>query len=158
MTPHRILFVCTGNICRSPTAEGVLRHKAAEAGLGEALVIDSAGLAHYHIGDPPDARAQRQAASKGYDLSDQRCRAVAPDDFERFDLLLGMDHGHVRGLGRQAPADRAERVRLFLDYAPGLEGRDVPDPYYGGMEDYALALDLIERGVEGLLASLVHKT
>ena len=147
-----ILFVCTGNICRSPTAEGVLRHKAAEAGL--ALEIDSAGLAHYHIGDPPDGRAIRQAAAQGYDLSEQRARAVAPDDFERFDLLLGMDRGHVSGLGRMAPAGRAERVRLFLDFAPGLEGRDVPDPYYGGPEDYALALDLIERGVEGLLRHL----
>ena len=154
MTLHRILFVCTGNICRSPTAEGVLRHKAAQAGRGGAFEIESAGLARYHIGDPPDARAQRQAATKGYDLSDQRARAVAPDDFQRFDLLLGMDHGHVRDLGRLAPEGAGERIRLFLDFAPGLEGRDVPDPYYGDMEDYALALDLIERGVEGLLAAL----
>ena len=131
MRSARVLFVCTGNICRSPTAEGVLRHKAAAAGLAEAFEIESAGLARYHIGDPPDARAQRQAATRGYDLSDQRARSVVRDDFERFDLLLGMDRSHVRDLGRLAPPERAERVRLFLDFTPGLEGRDVPDPYYG---------------------------
>ena len=152
MSPTRVLFICTGNICRSPTAEGVLRHRALEAGRAAEFEIESAGMERYHIGDPPDARAQEMARSRGYDLSDLRARAVAPDDFARFDLLLGMDRGHVRALGRHAPEGSAAQIGLFLDYAPGLEGRDVPDPYYGDMDDYALALDLIERGIEGFLA------
>jgi len=151
----KVLFVCTGNICRSPTAEGVLRHKLTEAGLAERVRVDSAGMIDYHAGEPPDRRAIQHAARRGYDLRDQRARQLRSADFETFDLLLGMDRGHFRQLARLCPPQFAERVKLFLEYAAvaGLPA-EVPDPYYGGQEDYDYALDLIEPGVEGLIAAL----
>jgi len=151
----KVLFVCTGNICRSPTAEGVLRHKLAEAGLARRVRVDSAGMIDYHAGEPPDRRAIQHAARRGYDLRDQRARQLRSADFETFDLLLGMDRGHFRQLARLCPPQFAERVKLFLEYAAvaGLPS-EVPDPYYGGQEDYDYALDLIEPGVEGLIAAL----
>lgn len=155
MSKLRVLFVCTGNICRSPTAEGVLRHKARDAGLAESIEIDSAGTHGYHIGDPPDQRAIRQAATRGYDLSDQRARKLRHEDFDAFDLILAMDCGHLSLMNGMAPKDGGAEVKLFLDYAPEANGsREVPDPYYGGLEDYDHALDLIEAGVERLLDAL----
>ena len=155
MNKLRVLFVCTGNICRSPTAEGVLRHKARDAGLAEAIEIDSAGTHGYHIGDPPDARATRQAAARGYDLSDQRARRLRRQDFDDFDLILAMDRGHLALMNDMAPRSSGAEVKLFLDYAPEANGsREVPDPYYGGLEDYEHALDLIEAGVDRLLDAL----
>ena len=157
VSKHRILFVCTGNICRSPTAEGVLRHKAQETGLDHLVEVDSAGTHGYHVGDPPDPRAIRQAAERGYDLSDLRARKVRRDDFHDFDLILGMDRGHMSLLSRMAPAEARAELRLFLDGAPDAgHGRDVPDPYYGDLSDYDHALDLIEHGVEALIRSLRH--
>lgn len=149
-----VLFVCTGNICRSPTAEGIMTAKLKQAGLAERVSCDSAGTHGFHVGDPPDRRAQRHAKDRGYDLSSLRARKVEAEDFERFDLLLAMDHGHRRLLERQAPTGTRSKIALFLDFARHLDARDVPDPYYGESQDYDYALDLIEAGTDGLLQAL----
>ena len=154
MSLQRVLFVCTGNICRSPTAEGVLRAKVEAAGLGDSVEVDSAGLEGWHVGGPPDARAIEEAARRGYDITAQRARKFARGDFESFDLILAMDRGHLRLMERIAPADGGAELRLFLDCSEDMQGEDVPDPYYGGPADYVLVLDLIERGVAGLLQEL----
>ena len=146
-----ILFVCTGNICRSPTGEAVLRKLAQDAGLSH-LSIDSCGTHGYHVGDPPDDRARHAGTRRGYDFSGQRARKLEVRDFETFDLILAMDRGHRDRLLKAAPTMHAGKVRLFLEYAPGMGRQDVPDPYYGGSDDYELALDLIEAGCRGILA------
>ena len=143
---YRILFVCTGNICRSPTAEGVLRHLAKEAGIG--LHVESAGTGDWHVGQPPDARAQHHARRRGYDLSAQRARQVHALDFERFDLVVAMDRGHLRILQRQCPPEHRGKLRLLV------EGRDVPDPYYGGVEGFEHVLDMLEEGCRALLSEV----
>ncbi|MBQ0958656.1 low molecular weight phosphotyrosine protein phosphatase [Ideonella sp. 4Y11] len=152
--PVRVLMVCTGNICRSPTAEGVLRHLAQQAGWGRRLEVDSAGTTGYHLGEPPDERSQAHALRRGYDLSAQRARQVADEDFRRFDWILAMDRGHLRELRERAPVLVHDRIRLLLDFAPGLDGRDVPDPYYGGATGFEQVLDLVEQGCRGFLAEL----
>lgn len=157
-SPLRILFVCTGNICRSPTAEGVLRHRLAQEGLADRVETLSAGTHGYHVGDPPDARAQRAARSRGYDLSRLRARQVTPDHFDEFDLVVAMDRSHQLALRRIAPPAAQDRVRLFMEFAPGAGMRDVPDPYYGDSDDFELALDLIEAGVEGLVTAIRRNT
>ena len=141
-----ILFVCTGNICRSPTAEAVLRHLAAEEGLE--LHIQSAGIGDWHVGAAPDERAQHHARNRGYDLSALRARQVTTEDFARFDLILAMDRGHLRALTRMAPVEHKHKVRLFV------AGNDVPDPYYGGPEGFDLVFDVCLAACEGLLARL----
>jgi protein-tyrosine phosphatase len=133
----RVLLVCTGNICRSPTAEGVLRARAQALGLADRLLVDSAGTHGYHVGEPPDPRTVRAAAARGYDLSSLRARAVTPGDFRRFDLLLGLDTSHVHTLLQRAPPGLRERVQPFDD-------RDVEDPYYGGPEHFERVLDQVE--------------
>lgn len=144
---HRsVLFVCTGNICRSPTAEAVLRHLAKEQGIE--LQIQSAGIGDWHVGHPPDERAQKHAKTRGYDLSALRARQVQPADFERFDLILAMDRGHQRALERMAPPGERHKVRLFV------AGQDVPDPYYGGPEGFERVLDLVEATCRDLLQEL----
>jgi protein-tyrosine phosphatase len=151
----RILIVCTGNICRSPTAEAVLRRGIEDRGLAERIEVDSCGTHGYHVGEAPDPRAVRLAASRGYDMRRLVARQLAALDFERFDLLLAMDRSHQRTLLRLCPPERGERVRLFL--APAAEdlGTDeVPDPYYGGAEAFEQAFDLIEIGARALLDSL----
>lgn len=155
MSKTGVLFVCTGNICRSPTAEGVLRHRLAQVGLDRRVEVDSAGLADWHVGQPPDSRAMDRANARGYDIGAQRARAFAGRDFGHFDLILAMDQGHLSELARRRPPEARARIHLFLDYA-GLakRGPEVPDPYYGGLADYDLALDLIEPGVEGLIEAL----
>ena len=152
-----VLFVCTGNICRSPTGEAVLRHMAGAAGFGDAVTIDSCGTHAYHVGQPPDARAREAGERRGYDFSGQRARTLSPADFDRFDLILAMDSGHFDRLMRAAPPARAGRVRRFLEFAPATGRRDVPDPYFGGAEDYELALDLIEAGCRGIVAMLCER-
>jgi protein-tyrosine phosphatase len=153
-----ILFVCTGNICRSPTAEGVFRAMAEEAGIADGLSIDSCGLTSFHVGEPPSRPALEHAARRGYDLSGLRARAFETADFARFDLLLAMDDGHFAQMTNRAPADARGRIAFFLDAAadagvdPGR--RDVPDPYYGGGSEYEYALDLIETGCRGWIARL----
>jgi len=145
-----ILFVCTGNICRSPTAEAVLRYLSEKAGLE--LHIESAGLGDWHVGQPPDERSQHHARKRGYDLSAQRARQVTARDFERFDMILAMDRGHLRALQKLAPARHHARIRLFV------EGRDVPDPYSGGPEGFEHVLDLVEARCRALLEELKQLT
>jgi protein-tyrosine phosphatase len=151
---HRVLFVCLGNICRSPTAEGVLRHLAALEAPDLALDIDSAGTADYHIGAPPDARSQRAALRRGIDISGLRARQVAADDFARFDLILAMDAENLRELQALRPRHSRAAVKLFLEYAPDFELRDVPDPYYRDAAAFEEVLDLTTAASRGLLAAL----
>lgn len=152
----RVLFVCTGNICRSPTAEGVFRQVVAQAGLSSQFHIDSAGTHGYHLGEPPDIRAVALARKHGYDLSGLRARQFVAADYAAFDLLLAMDRGHLKIMQRLAAACDMERARLFLSYAPDLGIDDVPDPYYGEERDFAHTLALIERGSRALLGALTR--
>ena len=148
----RVLFVCLGNICRSPTAEAVLRALAAREAPELVLEVDSAGTAGYHVGQPPDPRTRAAAARRGYDLSTLRARTVEPADFERFDLILAMDRENLTVLRRRAPIEARERLRLFLEFAPGNAPEEVPDPYYGGPNGFEEVLDLVEAATRGLLA------
>jgi protein-tyrosine phosphatase len=149
----RILMVCLGNICRSPTAEGVLRH-AAQAAPQLDLEIDSAGTGDYHVGAAPDARAVRAARARGIDLSELRARQVTRADFERFDLVLAMDRANLRALERLRPADSRAQLKLFMDYAPQLGVREIPDPYTGPAAGFERVLDLTAAAAQGLLSSL----
>jgi protein-tyrosine phosphatase len=132
-SPFHVLFVCTGNICRSPTAEGVFRSLVDHAGLDDAVVVESAGTIAFHIGEPPDQRTQAAAAARGVDLSKQKARQIEAADFTRFDIIVAMDRSHHRELLGRAPDGSEDRIRLFMDYAPRNGIRDVPDPYYGGI-------------------------
>jgi protein-tyrosine phosphatase len=147
----RILFVCLGNICRSPTAEAVVRALAARELPELGLEVDSAGTAGYHIGEPPDPRMRAAAARRGYDLTALRARIVEPSDFTRFDLILAMDRENLAVLRRRAPEETRERVRLFLEFAAHGELQEVPDPYYGGPNGFEEVLDLVEAAARGLL-------
>ncbi|MDD3609318.1 MAG: low molecular weight phosphotyrosine protein phosphatase [Halothiobacillaceae bacterium] len=149
-----ILFVCMGNICRSPTAEGVFTHRAREAGLVDRLRIDSAGTHAYHIGNPPDPRSQEAALQRGIDLSCLRARKVEPVDIERFEYVLAMDADNFDILQRLSPPSLRERVRLFMDFAPDYGLKEVPDPYYGGPAGFERVLDMIEAASEGLITHL----
>jgi len=146
-----LLFVCMGNICRSPTAEAVFRKIWQERAPELKLRIDSAGTHAYHVGEPPDPRAQRAAARRGVDLSGQRARRVRVEDFERFDLVLAMDMMNVELLREMAPSEHHERIRLLLEFAPHLGRTEVPDPYYGGINGFEYVLDLVEEASVGLL-------
>jgi low molecular weight protein-tyrosine phosphatase len=154
MARHRLLFVCLGNICRSPMAEGVFRRIAEEEGVLDLFDIDSAGLGHWHIGQAPDSRAQKAARGRGIDISGQSARQVKHGDFARYDLLLAMDEDNFQELVQLAPADARHKVRRFLDFAPKARTKNVPDPFFGGPEGFDHALDLIEQAARGLLASL----
>lgn len=147
----RVLFVCMGNICRSPTAEGVFKHQVEQAGLKAQIESDSAGTHAYHIGEPPDARSQAAAAKRGYDLSAQRARQVSVEDFAGFDYVLAMDLHNRELLLQRCPAEHRGKVRLFLEFAEGAAVREVPDPYYGGAQGFEEVLDLVEDAAEGLL-------
>jgi len=149
-----VLFVCTGNICRSPTADGVFRHLVREAGLEAKVRVDSAGTHDYHAGEPPDERAQVHALRRGYDLSALRARQVARGDFERFDLVLAMDRGHLRVLQRLAPPEHRHKLRLFMEFAATRRRDEVPDPYYGGAGGFEEVLDMVEDAAHGLLEEL----
>ena len=148
----RILFVCLGNICRSPTAEAVFRKTAAMAGLDPE--IDSAGTSDWHIGEPPYGPMQAAAFARGYDLADLRARQFSRADFDRFDLILGMDGTNITRMREQAGDASGARLQLFLDYAPEIARTDVPDPYY--TRDFDAAIDLIEAASAGLLAQLLR--
>jgi protein-tyrosine phosphatase len=150
----RILFVCLGNICRSPTAEGVLRHLAAKEAPELDFEVDSAGTGDYHIGTAPDARSQRAAQRRGIDLSGLRARQVVAADFQRFDLILAMDRENLRELKAMQPKASKAKVRLFLEYAPEARVVEVPDPYFGGEADFERVLDLTTAAARGLIADL----
>ena len=151
----RVLFVCTGNICRSPTAEGVARHLIATAGLGDRVEVDSAGTHGYHVGEAPDPRTQKAARLRGYDLSGLRARKLEERDFQEFDLLLAMDRGHLESMRRLCPPVYQPRLRLFMAFdGSGQFEDEVPDPYYGGPRGFDLVLDMCEHGVRGLLETV----
>jgi protein-tyrosine phosphatase len=147
----KILFVCLGNICRSPTAEVVFREIVAREAPDLRIEIDSAGTAAYHAGDPPDSRTRQAALRRGYDMSALRARVIEPQDFARFDLILAMDRQNLETLQRRAPADVHSRIRLFLEFAPEADATEVPDPYYGGANGFEEVLDLVEAAAYGLL-------
>jgi len=149
-----VLFVCLGNICRSPTADAVLGRKAGMLGLQSRLLVDSAGTGGWHVGQPPDPRAQHHAARRGYDLSPLRARQVAVEDFHRFDFILAMDRNNLAELERMRPRGHAGELDLFLRYGADSRGLEVPDPYYGGEQGFEEVLDLIEQAADGLLAHI----
>ena len=153
----RILFVCMGNICRSPSAEGVFRQLLAARAPHLTIEIDSAGTHDYHIGAPPDRRAVAAAQRRGIDLSALRARRVEPGDFDRFDLILAMDEDNLQELHQLAPAHARHRIRLVMEYAPNALSRAVPDPYYGGTQGFEAVLDLLEEAAEGLLAEVLQR-
>jgi protein-tyrosine phosphatase len=153
-TVPSVLFVCLGNICRSPTAEGVLRHLLAQQAPDLAVEVDSAGTADYHVGEPPDVRSRRAALRRGIDLSGLRARQVVAADFARFDFLLAMDRGNLRELEAMRPQNSRARIQLFLEYAPQLKLLEVPDPYYGDASAFENVLDLCAAASEGLIAAL----
>jgi protein-tyrosine phosphatase len=150
----KILFVCLGNICRSPTAEVVFREIAAREAPDLALEIESAGTAGYHVGAPPDTRTRQAALRRGYDMSALRARVVEAQDFRRFDLILAMDRQNLDALQQRAPAAARHRIRLFLEFAPDAGAKEVPDPYYGGPNGFEEVLDLVEAAARGLLQHL----
>ena len=147
----KVLFVCTGNICRSPTAHGVFRALVERQGLAGQIAVDSAGTHAYHVGEPPDRRSTEAARRRGFGLDDLRARQVIKEDFATFDLILAMDRGHFGLLLGQCPPDRRDALALFLSFAPQGSGLDVPDPYYGGGDGFERVLDMIEAGSAGLL-------
>jgi protein-tyrosine phosphatase len=151
---YSILFICMGNICRSPTAEGVFRHFAQEAGLGDRVFVDSAGTHAYHVGEPPDRRAAAAAERRGVSLAGIEARRVSDDDFEKFDLIIAMDEDNRKRLLELAPERHHHKVRLFLSYAAASEA-EIPDPYYGGGPGFERVLDLVELASRGLLETLV---
>jgi protein-tyrosine phosphatase len=149
-----VLFVCTGNICRSPTAEGVFRKLAADAGLARSFAIDSAGTHSYHVGAAPDIRSIEAAERRGYDLAASRARKLSKEDFARFDLLLAMDDDHYLILDRLRPAGARAQVQRMLEFGSDRTQLEVPDPYYGGPQGFERVLDLIEDAARGLLDKL----
>ncbi len=152
-----VVFVCMGNICRSPTAEAVFRQIVENAGLSEYISIDSAGTHDYHIGDAPDLRTQRAAQQRGYDMSGLRGRQVEQGDFQRFDYVLAMDHANMAILQRITPPGSKTQARLFLEYARHHQEREVPDPYYGGADGFERVLDMVEDAAEGLLMHIKQR-
>jgi protein-tyrosine phosphatase len=150
----RILFVCMGNICRSPSAEGVFRSLLAARAPQLAVEIDSAGTHAYHVGEPPDDRAIAAARRRGIDLSSLRARRVQASDFDYYDLIVAMDEQNLSELRRRAPAARQDRIRLMMEFVPSSPVRAVPDPYYGGPQGFEQVLDLLEEAAEGLLREL----
>lgn len=155
--PVNVLFVCLGNICRSPSAEGVFRRMVEDAGLGAEIAVDSAGTGAWHVGAPPDRRAQAEAGRRGIAIGHLRGRQVAADDFAKFDYILAMDDDNHHSLMRLCPKGQEHRLRYMLDFAPGSGRRNVPDPYYGGPDGFRLVFDLIEEASRGLLADIRAK-
>ena len=153
-----ILMVCMGNICRSPTAEGVFRRKAEAAGLAHLLHIDSAGTHGYHVGSTPDVRARKAALGRGYDLSSLRGRQVSDEDFEVFDYVLAMDRDNFHNLQQRCPERHKHKVKLYLAFSRRFPNLNVPDPYYGGSKGFEQVLDMVEDAAEGLLAEIARNT
>jgi protein-tyrosine phosphatase len=161
-SPHvsikSILFVCLGNICRSPIAEGIFRHIAAQRGFSDHFKISSAGLGSWHIGRPPDQRAQDAVRAMGIDISDLRARRVTPSDFESYDLILAMDRANRNALLRMAPDHCREKIQLFLAYAPNLPVQEVPDPFFGQTRNFDYVCQLVDAACRGLLVTLTSQT
>ena len=153
---YAILMVCMGNICRSPTAEGVFRRLAEEAGILDRMVIDSAGTHGYHVGAEPDTRAQEAARGRGYDLSRLRARQVTQRDFVEFDYILAMDRENLASLKRSCPSEHQHKLRLYLSYSHRYPNLEVPDPYYGGRQGFDQVLDMVEDAAQGLLGELLR--
>jgi protein-tyrosine phosphatase len=153
----RVLFVCMGNICRSPTAHGVFRRLVVEQGVAHLVEIDSAGTHAYHVGEPPDRRARATALERGIDIGDLRARLAERSDFESFDYVLAMDQDNYLSLSRLCPAGMESKLRLFMEFAPEFRIRDVPDPYYGGQHGFDQVFDLVEAASRGLLEDLLQR-
>ncbi|MBB3046307.1 protein-tyrosine phosphatase [Litorivivens lipolytica] len=153
----RVLFVCLGNICRSPTAHAIFEQRVKDAGLSDRVSVDSAGTGDWHIGRPPDPRATEAAAKRGFDMSHLRARQFCTEDFQNFDYILAMDEANLSDIQALAPASHGARVELFLDYASHFTEREVPDPYYGGDEGFTHVLDLVEDAANGLLKTLQER-
>lgn len=152
-----ILFVCMGNICRSPTAEGVFRHVVEQAGVSEGFTIESAGTHAYHIGNAPDHRAVAAAAAREISMHGLKARKVSVEDFAAFDHIIAMDRDNLDILLDMQPEESRARLSLMLDHAPSREGQEVPDPYYGGTQGFEHVLDLVSEAAQGLLESLQSK-
>lgn len=150
----RVLFVCMGNICRSPTAHGVFRQLVLEEGLVELIEIDSAGTHAYHVGNPPDRRAQSTAQARGVDLSDLRARQVSEEDFASYDYVVAMDQDNYLSLSQKCPRVHLDKIHMFMDFAPEMRTREVPDPYYGGAQGFERVFDLVEAAARGLLLDI----
>ncbi|MFD2111473.1 low molecular weight protein-tyrosine-phosphatase [Thiorhodococcus fuscus] len=153
----KILFVCMGNICRSPTAHGVFRKRVMDAGLSHLIEIDSAGTHAYHLGEAPDRRARETARARGIDIGDLRARRALREDFHRFDYVLAMDQDNYESLSELCPDGLEWKLKLFLDFAPDLPEREVPDPYYGGQRGFERVFDMLESAAEGLLADVTSR-
>lgn len=151
MAKVKVLFVCMGNICRSPVAEGVFAQLIEQQGLTEHVLVDSAGTHAYHVGNPPDPRSLQTALRRGIDISNLRARRFAEDDFYEFDYVLAMDSDNYRNLSAVCPPETRYKLKMFLDFAPHLNELDVPDPYYGGELGFERVLDLVEAAAEGLV-------
>ena len=154
MSKVKVLFVCMGNICRSPTAHGVFRQLVEQEGLAGQIEIDSAGTHAYHVGESPDARAQSTAARRGIDISDLKARRAETADFEEYDYILAMDQDNYHGLSGIAPAGGHDKIYLFMDFARDARSREVPDPYYGGPDGFERVFDMVEDAAAGLLADI----
>ena len=157
MKPYSILFVCMGNICRSPTAHGVFRHKVKEQGLAHLICVDSAGTHNYHPGRAPDGRSREHAAKRGYELSDLRARQIAVEDFDRHDLILVMDWENLALVQDICPASAQKKVRRLTEFCLASESPVIPDPYYGGAAGFDEVLDLVEDAAEGLMRYVRHR-
>ena len=154
MSKSAVLFVCLGNICRSPVAEGVFRQKIQDVGLADDVTIDSAGTAAWHVGKSPDSRMIRAAATRGYDLTPLRARQAIARDFEEFDHIIAMDKENYANLEAIRPANARAKLSLFLDYAEHVAEEEVPDPYFGGTDGFYHVIDLVEAASDGLINSL----
>lgn len=152
----KVLFVCMGNICRSPTAQGVFEARLRKAGLDREITADSAGTTGYHVGDSPDTRASKAAKSRGIDIGHYRARKVEPEDFLDYDIVLAMDQANYKALAHMAGSRAREKLRMFLEFAPD-HGENVPDPYYGGADGFENVLDMCEAAADGLIRYLAHK-
>lgn len=149
--PVKVLFVCMGNICRSPTAEAVFSHYVSESGLAGQIVSDSAGTHDYHVGDAPDARAQQAALGRGYDMSSLRARQVSAKDFAEFDYVLAMDESNLHLLKVSCPPEHLHKVKFLMEFSDKPGRRNVPDPYYGGPQGFEQVLNMVEHAAQGLL-------
>lgn len=152
-----VLFVCMGNICRSPTAHGVFRHLVEQEGLSDYIYIDSAGTHAYHVEEPPDPRALSTASNRGINMSDLRARRAIEKDFEYFEYVIAMDNDNFSNLEKISPVDRVDRLMLFLEFAPGVDEDEVPDPYYGGVKGFEHVFDMIEAASQGLLDDIKQR-